>query len=122
MSLLRASTAALLAAAALVTAGSASAVDVGVVDDFGIAPEHTEWFLSSITELGMSENRVSISWDPEAPTTIQRQHELERYVALATLRGVRVIFSVAPATARPLANTIRSDTGDHFGSLSSHWN
>jgi hypothetical protein len=89
-------------AAALVLAGSASAMDVGVVDDFGIAPANTTWFFDHLALLGMRENRVSIAWDPEAPTTIQRQLELEQYVSLATLRGVRVVFAVAPAQARSI--------------------
>jgi hypothetical protein len=89
-------------AAALAVAGNASAIDVGVVDDYGVSPENTDWFLQTLTEPGMRENRVSISWDPADPTTIQRQSALEQYVALATLRGVRVIFGVSPATARAI--------------------
>ncbi|HEV3478694.1 MAG TPA: hypothetical protein VG144_04525 [Gaiellaceae bacterium] len=89
-------------AAALAVAGNASAVDVGVVDDYGIAPDNAEWFMQSLADLGMRENRISISWDPEAPTTIQRQYELEQYVALASMRGVTVIFAVSPAKARSI--------------------
>ena len=100
MTALRALTASL--AGALLLAGSAAAMDVGVVDDYGIAPANTGWFFDSLSDLGMRENRVSISWDPEAPTTIPRQLELEQYVAHATLRGVRIIFAVAPKTARAI--------------------
>jgi hypothetical protein len=96
-------TAALIAALALVP--TAAAMDVGVVDDYGIAPENSTWFFDSLGELGMRENRVSIAWDPTAPTTIHRQFELEQYVALASLRGVRVVFAVAPTRA----NAITSD-------------
>jgi hypothetical protein len=92
-------------AAALAVAGNASAIDVGVVDDYGVAPENAPWFLQSLTELGMEESRVSISWDPDAPTTIQRQQALEQYVALASMRGVRVIFAVSPATARAITTS-----------------
>jgi hypothetical protein len=90
--------------AGLVLAGSASAVDVGVVDDYGIAPENAPWFFDSLADLGMRENRISIPWDPEAPTTIHRQQALEQYMALATLRGVRVVFAVAPTKARAITS------------------
>ena len=106
MRILRALTASV--AGALVLSGSAFAIDVGVVDDYGIAPENAPWFFDSLTELGMRENRVSITWDPEAPTTIQRQQELELYVTLATLRGVRVVFAVAPAKARSITAAPRN--------------
>jgi hypothetical protein len=89
-------------AAALAVAGNASAIDVGVVDDYGVAPENSSWFLQNLADLGMRENRVSIAWDPAAPTTLQRRHELEQYVALATLSGVSVIFAVSPAKARSI--------------------
>jgi hypothetical protein len=91
-------------AAALLLAGPADAMDSGVVDDFGIAPENAHWFFDSLAELGMRENRVSIAWDPEAPTTIARQLELEQYVALASLRGIRVVFAVSPAQARAITS------------------
>jgi hypothetical protein len=103
MRLLRALTASLVGA--LVLAGNASAIDVGVVDDYGIAPENAPWFFDSLAELGMRENRISIPWDPEAPTTIHRQQALEFYVPYASVRGIRVIFAVAPATARSITST-----------------
>jgi hypothetical protein len=51
----------------------------------------------------MRENRVSVPFDASAPTTIQNQAALDLYVPLATLRGVDVVFSVAPAKAKTLA-------------------
>ena len=94
-------------AAALVLAGSASAVDVGVVDDYGIAPANSPGFLDTVVALGMRENRLSIPWDPAAPTTIQNQQALEQYMMLATLRGLRVVFTVTPTKA----TAITSDPG-----------
>jgi hypothetical protein len=52
----------------------------------------------------MQENRVSVPFDASAPTTIQHQASLDLYVPLATLRGVRVVFSVTPSKARALAD------------------
>jgi hypothetical protein len=94
-------------AGALVLASSAYAVDVGVVDDYGIAPANSPSFFDSLADLGMRENRLSIPWDPAAPTTIQNQQALEQYMALATLRGVRIVFAVAPTKAA----AITSDPG-----------
>jgi hypothetical protein len=91
-------------AAALALAGSASAVDVGVVDDFGIAPANSTAFLNTLGAGGMHENRLSIPWDPAAPTTIQNQQALEQYMQLATLRGVRIVFAVAPTKANAITS------------------
>ena len=94
---MRVLTAAILSALAL--AGSASAMDVGVVDDHGVAPANSSTFFDALGALGMRENRITITWDPAAPTTIERQQALELYLPLASLRGVRVVFAVAPARA-----------------------
>ena len=94
-------------AGALVLAGNASAVDVGVVDDYGIPPANSPGFVDTLTALGMRENRLSIPWDPAAPTTIPNQQALEQYMMLSTLRGVRIVFAVAPTKA----TAITSDSG-----------
>ena len=86
---MRVLTAAVLSALAL--AGSASAMDVGVVDDHGVAPANSSTFFDALGALGMRENRITITWDPAAPTTIERQQALELYLPLASLRGIRVV-------------------------------
>jgi hypothetical protein len=92
-------------AAALMLAGSASAdMQIGVADDLGIHEDQSAWFFDSLGELGMSENRVSVPFDAAEPTTIQNQAALDLYVPLASLRGVRVVFSVAPSKARAMAD------------------
>ena len=53
----------------------------------------------------MRENRVSVPFDATAPTTIQNQALLDLYVPLASLRGVEVVFSVAPAKAKTVAES-----------------
>ena len=91
--------------AALVLAGSASAdVRIGVADDLGLNGDTSTWFFDSLGELGMRENRISVPFDAAAPTTIQNQVGLDTYVPLAALRGVDVVFSVAPAKARTVAD------------------
>jgi len=84
---------------ALTLAGSASAMDVGVVDDYGVAPANSPAFFDTLAALGMRENRITITWDPAASTPIERQQALDLYMPLASLRGIRVVFAVAPARA-----------------------
>ena len=84
---------------ALALAGPASAMDVGVVDDWGVAPHNSPPFFDTLGALGMRENRISIFWDPAVPTTVERQQALELYLPLASLRGIRVVFAVAPVRA-----------------------
>jgi hypothetical protein len=89
--------------ASLALAGNAFAdVQIGVADDLGFHVDQSAWFFDSLGELGMQENRVSVPFDASAPTTIQNQAALDLYVPLATLRGVRVVFSVAPSKARTI--------------------
>jgi hypothetical protein len=90
--------------AVLSLAGSASAMDVGVVDDYGVAPANSPAFLDTLGALGMRENRITITWDPAAPTTIERQQALELYLPLASVRGMRVIFAVSPAKANSITS------------------
>ena len=92
-------------AASLVLAGNASAdLQIGVADDLGFHADQSPWFFDALGELGMQENRVSVPFDASAPTTIQHQAVLDLYVPLATLRGVRVVFSVNPTRARAFAD------------------
>jgi hypothetical protein len=89
--------------ASLALAGNALAdVQIGVADDLGFHVDQSAWFFDSLGELGMQENRVSIPFDAAAPTTIQNQAALDLYVPVATLRGVRVVFSVSPSKARTI--------------------
>ena len=84
----------LLVALAL-PAGASGALNVGVADDLGRgAPDGGIAFLGSLGDLGFSENRVSIVWDPDAPTTIPAQANLDAFVAKATAAGVRVVIAV----------------------------
>jgi hypothetical protein len=88
-------------AAALALAANASAdLQIGVADDLGFHGDQSSWFFDSLSDLGMQENRVSVPFEADEPTTIQRQAGLDLFVPLATLRGVRVVFSVAPSKAR----------------------
>lgn len=98
--------AALLAvlASALALAGTASAaLRVGVADDLGTHADQSPWFFDHLGELGMTENRISVGFDATDPTSIQNRSLLDLYVPLATLRGVRLVFSVSPVKAKAVA-------------------
>ena len=61
---------ALLVSALTFTGGAFAALRTGVADDLGRYPDQSVWFLDSLGELGMTENRISVGFDPAAPTTI----------------------------------------------------
>jgi hypothetical protein len=94
---------ALLVSALTFTGGASAVLRVGVADDLGRSPDQSVWFLDSMSELGMSENRITVNFDPAAPTTIPDQWQLDLFVPLATLRGVHPVFSVSPTKARAVA-------------------
>src|SRR5438552_4138607 len=76
---------ALLACActALALAGSASSTTFGVADDAGkYADDGGASFFNTLTDLGMTENRIAVFWDPANPTTIvdQAGHGISGYV------------------------------------------
>jgi len=97
--------AAMLVSALAFAGGSSAAIRVGVADDFGVDSLNTPWFLDHLGELGMTENRVSVNFDAADPATIQSRAALDFYVPLATLRGVRLVFSVAPTKAKGITET-----------------
>jgi hypothetical protein len=81
-------------------------VTVGAADDAGkLASDGGVWFLQQLREAGLQENRITVSWDPENPTTIHDRERLDRYVANASAQGVRVMFLIAPSRARALAGS-----------------
>jgi hypothetical protein len=78
-------------------------LQIGVADELGFHADQSAWFFDSLGDLGMQENRVAVPFDAAEPTVIQKQVLLDAYVPLATLRGVRVVFSVAPSKARAMS-------------------
>jgi len=91
--------------AALALAGPAAAdLQIGVVED-GVRGPDPGLFLDRMSELGMSEVRVTVSWDPAAPTTIHEQQDIERMLPFAQARGIRVILSIDLASPRAVGNS-----------------
>ncbi|HET9325058.1 MAG TPA: hypothetical protein VFO03_14365 [Gaiellaceae bacterium] len=96
---------AVLACACAFAGGASGALRVGVSDDFGTNADQSTWFLDHLGELGMTENRISVTFDASNPTTIQQRALLDLYVPLASLRGIRVVFSVSPSRAKGITET-----------------
>jgi len=94
------------ACAALALAGAASSTTFGVADDAGkYAEDGGAGFFNMLTELGMTENRMAVFWDPANPTTIVDQAFLDRSVPQAMRRGIDVMFAIYPLKARALVDT-----------------
>jgi hypothetical protein len=94
------------ACAALALAGAASSTTFGVADDAGkYAEDGGAQFFNMLTDIGMTENRIAVFWDPANPTTIVDQAFLDRSVPEAMRRGVEVIFAIYPLKARALVDT-----------------
>jgi hypothetical protein len=94
------------ALAALVLASAASSTTFGVADDSGkYADDSGAGFFSMLNDLGMSENRIAVFWDPANPRTIVDQAFLDRSVPQATRRGIELMFAIYPLKARELVDT-----------------
>jgi hypothetical protein len=79
----------------------------GVSDDTGKFQGCPSAFWDGMREIGYSDNRMSVLWDENAPTTIFDRAFLERGVACANAYGIRVLFAVYPMHA----GAIGSDPG-----------
>jgi hypothetical protein len=106
------------ACAALALAGPAAAdLQVGVVDDHakGADPES---FFGRMTDVGLTEVRVTILWNPAAPMTIADQAEIERMLPFAQARGIRVLFVLDLATPRAVGNSAAA--AGRFATFAAH--
>jgi hypothetical protein len=93
-----------LACASLAFAGPAQAdVNAGVVDDRPIVTaDGGAAFFALMNDVGLREVRITMQWDPAAPTTIDKELYLTNMLPVATLRGIRVVFSVQALKARSI--------------------
>ena len=94
----------LCACAALAGATAATAragLDVGVTEDTGKTDGGAAFF-TTLADVGLTLNRVSINWDPATPTTIGGQAEIASWLPQAQASGTRVVFAVAPQRATDL--------------------
>ena len=97
---------ALLCAVLAAPTAASGALGLGVVDD---SPKGSldggAAFYSLMADLGMTENRVTVAWDPERPDPTAEDAFLTSILPTAQARGIRVIFAVYPAKARSITNS-----------------
>jgi len=93
------------AALALAFAAAAqSGLSVGVSEDRGKGTDAAGFF-ATMNDLGLTQNRASIVWDPAHPNTIDGQADIQRWLPLAQAAGVRVVFAIAPKHARDITGS-----------------
>jgi hypothetical protein len=94
-------------ATSLVLATPAHAdLDAGVVDDRAVVTaDGGAAFFALMSDVGLKEVRITAEWDPAHPTTIANEAYIANMLPVATLRGVRVTFSVQPAKSRSITGT-----------------
>ena len=81
-------------------------LSIGVADDGGkLAEDGGAWFVSQMREAGLQENRITVAWDPDHPTTIRDKEQLDRYIPTATAAGIRVMILISPNRARALTSS-----------------
>jgi hypothetical protein len=91
---------------ALALAGAAQgSLEVGVTEDAGKASDGGAAFFASLTDIGLTANRVSIPWDAANPAVIQSQAEIETWIPQAQAAHTRIIFAVSPMVARGMTNS-----------------
>jgi len=106
------------ACAALALAGAASAdLQIGVVDDRAKGGDGTTFF-SQMNDVGLTQVRVTVLWDPAAPLTIPEQAELEQMLPFAQSRGVKVVFAVYPA--KPRQAPLNAAAAAEFAAFAAH--
>jgi hypothetical protein len=95
------------AAAALSSAAAGAGADVGARPAFGFSEDATKFaddggdaYLALFNDLGVTENRVCVFWDPANPDVIEEQPFLDRFVPEAVAHHITVVFSVQSRTAR----------------------
>ena len=96
-----ASVLAVFVAAGVFATAAAASPRIGFADD---ATKYSDdggaQLLDRLKGSGSVENRVAVYWDPANPTQIQEKGFLDRFLPVAKQKGVRVVFSVYPRSAR----------------------
>jgi hypothetical protein len=100
------SAAALVTLACLFPVGAAGSPRFGVADDAGkYADDGGQAVFETLTDLGMTDNRMWIFWDDRRPLAFVEKPFLDRALPVAERHGIRVIFSVSPLRARAVARS-----------------
>lgn len=87
------------------TAPAHADVAFGVADDHGkYADDGGAAFFDSMRDVGLTENRVTVLWDPDRPTSIVEAGFLARSLPVAQAKGIKIVFSIYPTRARELGD------------------
>ena len=87
------------------TGAAQGSLTVGVTEDAGKSADGGAAFFATMADLGLSVNRVSVSWDPAQADVIPSQGEIQSWLPQAQTAGVRIMFAVAPMHARDLTSS-----------------
>ncbi len=91
---------------ALALAGAAQGgLAVGITEDAGKAADGGAAFFATMADVGLTVNRVSVTWDPNQPNLIPGQPEIQSWLPQAQAAGVRIMFAIAPARVRDLTSS-----------------
>jgi hypothetical protein len=98
---------------ALLAAPAAHGARFGFADDAGkYAQDGGASFFRDVRALGGTDNRISVTWDPDRPDVIAERAFLDRSLPVATAHGIRVVFHVVPS--HPTAITAAAGTTEAF--------
>jgi hypothetical protein len=91
-------------AALAVTAAAHAGLTIGVSEDRGKDTDPANFF-GTLNDLGLTQNRASIVWDPAQPDVIGGQEQIVQWLPVAQSVGVRIVFAIAPKHARDITNS-----------------
>src|SRR5919198_1806570 len=95
-----------LALTLCVAASAHGAVRFGVTEDAGkYADDGGATFFPTLTDLGMTQNRITVFWDAAHPAEIQEKAFLDRSLPVAAANHVRIVFSVYPLHPADVTST-----------------
>jgi hypothetical protein len=92
----------LLCAAAALTGAARASITFGVSEDRARALDPAAFF-ATMGNVGLTQNRASLNWDPAAPDVIPGHDEIAAWLPLAQASGVRVVFSLSSKGNRDLS-------------------
>jgi hypothetical protein len=95
-----------LALALGLAASAHGAVRFGVTEDAGkYADDGGATFFPMLTDLGMTQNRITVFWDPAHPAEIQEKAFLDRSLPVAAANHIQIVFSVQPLHPTDVTST-----------------
>ncbi len=81
-------------AGSILAAPAADGARFGIADDAGKWAEGSPAYFRQLRALGMTENRISVQFHPDRPTTIVDKAFLDKALPAARAQGVKVVFQV----------------------------